>query len=97
MSEDQSCADLAPIKWKWFVRLIWFGGIGFFQYVEIARYLGGQMYRPLFRASRRRAVRAHHVVHRQRDPEYRSTQTGSAPSIDLMRFLRDQAFTQSRS
>ncbi|MES5483217.1 hypothetical protein QMZ05_10715 [Bradyrhizobium sp. INPA03-11B] len=48
MSEDQSSADLAPIMWKWLVRLIWFGSIGFFQFAEIERYLSGNTWRPFF-------------------------------------------------
>ena len=48
MSEDHWSADLAPIMWKWLVRLIWFGSIAFFQFAEIARYLSGNTYRPFF-------------------------------------------------
>ncbi|PAY06539.1 MULTISPECIES: hypothetical protein [Bradyrhizobium] len=48
MSEDQSSADLAPIMWKWLVRLIWFGSIGFFQFAEIERCLSSNTYRPFF-------------------------------------------------
>jgi hypothetical protein len=41
-------SDLDPILWKWFVRLIWVGSIGFFQAVELQRYCEGLAYRPWF-------------------------------------------------
>jgi len=40
--------DIKPILWKWLVRLIWLGSIGFFQVVELHRYFIGQTYRPFF-------------------------------------------------
>jgi hypothetical protein len=40
--------DLDPILWKWFVRLIWIGSIGFFQALELQRYIEGMAWRPFF-------------------------------------------------
>ena len=48
MSEDELLTDLKPILWKWLVRLIWLGSIGFFQTLELIRYFDGQTYRPFF-------------------------------------------------
>jgi hypothetical protein len=48
MPENESLADLQPILWKWLVRLIWLGSIGFFQAVELQRYSSGLTYRPFF-------------------------------------------------
>ena len=48
MSNDEPLTDLKPILWKWLVRLIWLGSIGFFQVLELNRYLDGQTYRPFF-------------------------------------------------
>ncbi|MGY3611274.1 hypothetical protein [Bradyrhizobium sp. Leo121] len=49
MSKDESLVDdLKPILWKWLVRLIWLGSIGFFQTLELIRYVNGQTYRPFF-------------------------------------------------
>jgi hypothetical protein len=41
-------SDPDPILWKWFIRSIWLGSIGFFQALEIDRYLEGLSYRPFF-------------------------------------------------
>jgi hypothetical protein len=48
MQENESFADLQPILWKWLIRLIWVGSIGFFQAAELHRYSGGLTYRPFF-------------------------------------------------
>jgi uncharacterized membrane protein YfcA len=48
VTESSSNSDLAPILWKWLVRLLWLGSIGLFQGVELHRYLSGQTYRPFF-------------------------------------------------
>jgi hypothetical protein len=48
MSNDEPFDDFKPILWKWVVRLIWLGSIGFFQVLELIRYLNGQTYRPIF-------------------------------------------------
>jgi hypothetical protein len=48
MSDDESLSDLQPILWKWLIRLIWVGSIGFVQIVEFNRYLSGQSYRLFF-------------------------------------------------
>lgn len=48
MSDDEPIEDFKPILWKWVIRLIWLGSIGFFQMLELIRYLNGQTYRPFF-------------------------------------------------
>jgi hypothetical protein len=48
MSDDESLSDLQPILWKWLIRLIWVGSIGFVQIVEFNRYLSGQSHRLFF-------------------------------------------------
>ena len=45
---DELLGDLAPIAWKWLVRLIWLSCIIFFQALEIVRYWNGETYRPFF-------------------------------------------------
>ncbi len=40
--------DLKPVLAKWLARLIWLGSIGFFQALELQRYLNGLPYRPFF-------------------------------------------------
>jgi hypothetical protein len=45
---DDLLGDLAPIAWKWLVRLIWLGSVATFQTLEILRYRSGETYRPFF-------------------------------------------------
>jgi hypothetical protein len=45
---DHLLGDLAPIAWKWLVRLIWLGSVATFETLELLRYWSGETYRPFF-------------------------------------------------
>jgi hypothetical protein len=45
---DDLLGDLAPIAWKWLVRLIWVGSVATFETLELLRYWSGKTYRPFF-------------------------------------------------
>jgi hypothetical protein len=45
---DDLLEDLAPIAWKWLVRLIWLGSVATFETLELLRYWSGNTYRPFF-------------------------------------------------